>query len=105
MIRSCGQSVRAEVTGTFNNVDPTSNQRMYLVDYDPGRSNQLYDAVATNPATAAVLRFNNITNLWVVWTQKRTKEKRYQVAATNGGILLHGLIIEVFYGRRCTMRR
>ena len=103
MIRSCGQSVRVEVTETFNNVDPTSNQRMYLVDYDPRRSNQLYDAVATNPATAAVLRFN-ITNLWVAWTQQRTKEKRYQVAATNGGILLHGLIIEVFYGR-CTMGR
>ena len=35
MIRSCGQSVRVEVSGIFNNVDPTSNQRMD----DPGRPN------------------------------------------------------------------
>ena len=37
IIRSCGQSVRVEVTGIFNNVDPTSHQRMDLVVYDSGR--------------------------------------------------------------------
>ena len=86
-----------EVTGIFNNVDPTSNQWMDLVVYDPGRPNQLYDVVVTNPVTAAVLRFNT-SNLRAAWTQQRTKEKRYRVAATEAGMLLHGLAIEV-YGR------
>ena len=72
-IRSCGQSVRVEVTGIFNNVDPTSNQRMDLVVYDPGRPNQLYDVVMTNPVTAAVLR-SNTSNLRAARTQQRTKE-------------------------------
>ena len=84
MIRSCGQSVRVEVTGIFNNVDPTSNQRMDLVVYDPGRPNQLYDVVVTNPVTAAVLR-SNTSNLRAAWTQQRTKEKRYRAAATEAG--------------------
>ena len=86
-----------EVTEIFNNVDPTSNQWMDLVVYDPGRPNQLYDVVVTNPVTAAVLRFNT-SNLRAAWTQQRTKEKRYRVAATEAGMLLHGLAIEV-YGR------
>ena len=95
MIRSCGQSVRIEVTGIFNNVDPT---RMDLAVYDPGRPNQLYDVVVTNnPVTAAVLR-SNFSNLRAAWTQQRTKEKRYRVAATEAGMLLHELAIEV-YGR------
>ena len=53
MIRSCGQSVRVEVIGIFNNVDLTSNQRMDLVVYDPGRANRLYHVVVTNPVTAS----------------------------------------------------
>jgi len=56
MIRSCGQSVRVEVTGIFNNVDPANHQRMDLVVYDPGRPNLLYDVVVTNPVTAEVMR-------------------------------------------------
>jgi hypothetical protein len=95
MIRSCGQSVRVEVTGIFNNVDPTSNQRMDLVVYDPGRPNLLYDVVVTNPVTAAVLRSNTI-NLRAAWTLQRTKEKRNRVAATEAGMILHGLAIEVY---------
>ncbi len=67
MIRSCGQSVRVEVTRIFNNVDPSSNQRMDLVVYDPGRANRLYDVVVTNPVTAAVQR-SNTTNLRAAWT-------------------------------------
>jgi hypothetical protein len=94
MIRSCGQSVRVEITGIFNNVDPTSNQRMDLAVFDPGHPNQLYDVVVTNPVTAAVLRFNS-SNLRAAWTQQRTKEKRYRVAATEAGMLLNGLAIEV----------
>jgi hypothetical protein len=86
-----------EVTGIFNNVDPTSNQRMDLVVYDPGRPNQLYDVVVTNPVTAAVLQ-SNTSNLRAAWTQQRIKEKRYRVAATEAGMILHGLAIEV-YGR------
>ena len=97
MIRSCGQSVRVEVTGIFNNVDPTSHQRMDLVVYDPGRANRLYDVVVTNPVTAAVIR-SNTTNLRAAGTQQRTKEKKYRVAATEAGMVLHGLAIEV-YGR------
>ncbi len=67
MIRSCGQSVRVEVTGIFNNVDPTSHQRMDLFVYDPGRANRLYDVVVTNSVTAAVQR-SNTTNLRAAWT-------------------------------------
>ena len=70
---------------------------MDLVVYDPGRPNQLYDVVVTNPVTTAVLR-SNTSNLRAAWTQQRTKEKRYRVAATEAGMLLHGLAIEV-YGR------
>ena len=81
MIHSCGESVRVEVTGIFNNVDPISNQRIDLVVNDPGRPNQLYDVVVTNPVTAAVLR-SNTSDLRATWTQQRTKEKRYRVAAT-----------------------
>jgi len=95
MIRSCGQSVRVEVTGIFNNVDPASHQRMDLVVYDPGRPNLLYDVVVTNPVTAAVLR-SNATNRRAAWTQQRTKERRYRAAATEAGMLLHGLAIEVY---------
>jgi hypothetical protein len=86
MIRSYGQSVRVEVTGIFNNVDPTSNQRMDLFAYDPGRPKQLYDVVVTNPVTAAVLQ-SNTSNLRAAWTQQRTKEKRYRVAATEAGMI------------------
>ena len=48
MIRHCGQSVRVEVSGIFSNVDPSGNQRMDLVVFDPGRPNSLYDVVVTN---------------------------------------------------------
>jgi hypothetical protein len=70
---------------------------MDLVVYDPGRANRLYDVVVTNPVTAAVQR-SNTTNLRATWTQQRTKETRYRVAATEAGMVLHGLAIEV-YGR------
>ena len=70
---------------------------MDLVVYDPGHPNRLYDVVVTNPVTAAVLRSNK-TNLRATWTQQRTKEKRYRVAATEAGMLLQELDIEV-YGR------
>jgi hypothetical protein len=71
---------------------------MDLVVYDPGRANRLYDVVVTNPVTAVVQR-SNTTNLRAAWTQQRTKEKQYRVAAaTAAGMVLHGLAIEV-YGR------
>jgi hypothetical protein len=70
---------------------------MDLVVFDPGHPNRLYDVVVTNPVTAAVSR-SGTTNLRAAWTQQRTKEKRYRVAATEAGMLLHGLAIEV-YGR------
>ena len=92
---SCGQSVRVEVTGIFNNVDPANHQRMDLVIYDPGRPNLLYDVVVTNPVTAEVMR-SNTTNRRAAWTQQRTKEGRYRAVATEAGMLLHGLAIEVY---------
>jgi hypothetical protein len=70
---------------------------MDLVVFDLGHPNGLYDVVVTNPVTAAVSR-SGPTNLRAAWTQQRTKEKRYRVAATEAGMLLHGLAIEV-YGR------
>ena len=51
MARSCGQSVRVEVSGIFNTVDPSSQKRMDLVVHDPGKQNHLYDLVITNPVT------------------------------------------------------
>jgi hypothetical protein len=51
----CGQSVRVEVSGIFNNVDPSSNQRMDLVVFDRGRLNSLYDPEVTNPVSQKVL--------------------------------------------------
>jgi hypothetical protein len=85
------------VTLQQHNIDPTSNQRIDLVVYDPGRPNQLYDVVVTNQITAAVLRSNS-SNLRAAWSQQRTKVKRDRVVATKAGMLLHGLAIEV-YGR------
>ena len=48
MIRHYGESVRVEVSGIFINVDPSSNQRMDLVVFDPGQPNSLYDVVVTH---------------------------------------------------------
>jgi hypothetical protein len=97
MVRSCGQSVRVEVSGIFHNVDPTSHQRMDLVVFSPGRPLELYDVVVTNPVSAEVMRSTKV-NLDAASKQQRTKEKRYRDKATAAGMLLHGLAIEV-YGR------
>jgi len=95
MIRSCGQSVKVEVSGIFNNVDAASHQRMDLVVFDPGRPNLLYDVVVTNPVTAEVVR-SNAVNVQATARQQQTKERRYRDAATAAGMLLHGLAIEVY---------
>ena len=98
MIRSCGQSVRVEVTGIFHNVDPANHQRMDLVIYDPGRPNLLYDVVVTNPVTAEVMR-SNTTNRRAAWMQQRTEERRYRrAAAREAGMLLYRLAIIEVYG-------
>ena len=55
----------------------------------------LYDVVVTNPVTAEVMR-SNTTICRAAWTQQRTKERRYRAAATEAGMLLHGLAIEVY---------
>jgi hypothetical protein len=68
---------------------------MDLVVYNPGRPNLLYDVVVTNPVTAEVMR-SNTTNRRAAWTQQRTKERGYRAAATEAGMLLHGLAIEVY---------
>ena len=94
-IRHCGQSVRVEVSGIFNNVDPSSNQRMDLVVYDPGRPNALYDVVVTNPVSQEVLT-SNCVNTRATRVQEQVKERRYRDAASRAGMTLHGLAVEVY---------
>ena len=96
MIRHCGQSVRVEVSGIFNNVDPSKNQRMDLVVFDPGRpTNSLYDVVVTNPVSQEVLTTNSVDSR-ATRVQERIKERRYKDAASAAGMSLHGLAIEVY---------
>jgi hypothetical protein len=95
MARSCGQSVRVEVSGIFNNVDPSSQKRMDLVVYDPGKQNRLYDIVITNPVTQEVLESNKV-NLQSTNIMQRIKERRYRELATEAGMLLHGAAVEVY---------
>jgi hypothetical protein len=95
MARSCGQSVRVEVSGIFNNVDPSSQKRMDLVVYDPGKQNRLYDIVITNPVTQEVLESNKV-NLQSTTIMQRIKERRYRELATEAGMLLHGAAVEVY---------
>ena len=96
MARSCGQSsVKVEVSGIFNNVDPSSQKRMDLVVYDPGKQNRLYDIVITNPVTQEVLQSNKV-NLQSTTIMQRIKERRYRELATEAGMLLHGAAVEVY---------
>ena len=95
MIRHCGQSVRVEVSGIFNNVNPSNNQRMDLVVFDPGRPNSLYDVVVTNPVSQEVLSSNSV-NSRATEVQEQIKERRYKDNAFAAGMSLHGLAIEVY---------
>ena len=95
MMRSCGQSVRVEVTGVFNNVDPTSHQRMDLVAFIPGRPNALYDVVVTNPVTALV-ESNGSVNLTQTETHEQIKLRRYAENALDAGMTMRPLAIESF---------
>jgi hypothetical protein len=95
MARSCDQSVRVEVSGIFNNVDPSSHKRMDLEVHDPGRRNHLYDLVITNPVTQEVLQSNKV-NLQVTAVMQRVKERRYRELATEAGMLFHGAAVEVY---------
>ena len=95
MIRGCGQSVRVEVSGIFNNVDPSSQKRMDLVVYDPGKPNQLFDVVVTNPVTQDVLGSNRV-NQHATTKMQQIKERRYREVATAAGMLIHGAAIEVY---------
>ena len=83
MERSCGQSVRVEVSGSIfnNNVDPsTSHKRMELVVRDdPGKQNHLLYVL--NPVTQEVLQSNKV-NLQVTTVMQRIKERRYRELAT-----------------------
>ena len=88
-------SVRVEASGIFNSVDPTSHKRMDLVVHDPGKPNQLYDLVVTNPVTQEVLQSNKV-NLQATTIMQRIKERRYRELATEAGMLLHGAAVEVY---------
>ena len=95
MMRSCGRSVRVEVTGVFNNVDPTSHQRMDLVAFIPGRPNALYDVVATNPVTAEV-EVTETVNLTQTNKHAQIKKRRYAEKALAAGMTMRGLPIETY---------
>ena len=69
-----GSLCGSKLTGTFNNVDPASQQRMDLVVFDPGHPNSLYDAVVTHPVSAEVTRSNKV-NLQATQKMQRTNEK------------------------------
>ena len=96
MIRHCGQSVRVEVSGIFDNVDPSSNQRMDLVVFDPGRPHSLYNAVVTHPVSQEVLTTNCVNTRATHVQEEQIKERRYRDAASLAEMLLHGLAIEVY---------
>ena len=100
MIRHCGQSVRVEASGIFNNVDPSNNQRMDLVVFDPGRPNALYDVVVTNPVSQEVLTSASV-NTRATRVHEQIKERRYKDAAAAAGMRLHGLAIEVYGAWGC----
>ncbi len=95
MIRHCEQSVRVEASGIFNNVDPSNNQRMDLVVFNPGRPNALYDVVVTNPVSQEVLTSASV-NTRATRVHEQIKERRYKDAAAAAGMSLHGLAIEVY---------
>ena len=95
MARSCGLTVRVEVTGIFNSVDLTSQQRMDLVVLDPGKSTDLWDVVITNPVSAEVLR-SNMVHLHATRQHQLIKERRYREKATEAGMLLHAAALEVW---------
>ena len=94
MARSCGQSVRVEVSGIFNNVDFSSHKRMDLVVHNPGKLNHLYDLVITNPVTHEVLQSSKV-NLQATAVMQRIKERRYKELATEAEMLLCGAAVEV----------
>jgi len=68
---------------------------MDLVVYDPGKPNQLFDVVVTNPVTQDVLGSNKV-NLQATTVMQQIKERRYRAVATAAGMLIHGAAIEVY---------
>ena len=96
LIRSCGSSCNVEVTGIFQNVAPSSLQRMDLVVHDPGRPNCLYDVVVTNAVTRAVEdgKSSRVNQSQTV-AKERAKERKYSVAAAASGMTFRGVALEV----------
>jgi len=68
---------------------------MDLVVYDPGKPNQLFDVVVTNPVTQDVLGSNRV-NQHATTKMQQIKERRYREIATAAGMLIHGAAIEVY---------
>ena len=62
---------------------------MDLVVHDPGKPNQLYDLVVTNPVTQEVLQSNKV-NLQATTIMQRIKERRYRELATEAGMRCGG---------------
>ena len=96
LIRSCGSSCNVEVTGIFQNAEPTSQQRMDLVVHDPGRPNCLYDVVVSNAVTRAIEDGkSNRANRDQTSAKERAKERKYSAAAAASGMTFKGVAMEV----------
>ena len=96
MIRGCGSTCKVEVTGIFQNADPTSQQRMDLVVHDPGRPNCLYDVVVSNAVTRAIEDgATQRINLTQTKERERAKERKYSAAAAASGMSFKGIALEV----------
>ena len=96
MIHSCGVSCKVEVTGIFQNVAPSNQQRMDLVVHDPGRPDRLYDIVITNAVTRAIEDGTSTrANLSQTQERERAKERKYSAAAAASGMTFKGVALEV----------
>ena len=96
MIHSCGVSCKVEVTGIFQNVAPSNQQRMDLVVHDPGRPDRLYDIVITNAVTRAIEDGTSTrANLSQTQERERANERKYSAAAAASGMTFKGVALEV----------
>jgi hypothetical protein len=68
---------------------------MDLVVHNPGKLNNLYDLVITNPVTQEVLQSSKVNLKATAVMQRINKERRYKELATEAGMLLYGAAVEV----------
>ncbi len=63
--------------------------------HNPGKLNNLYDLVITNPVTQEVLQSSKVNLKATAVMQRINKERRYKELATEAGMLLYGAAVEV----------